>query len=40
MQARKHVEAIDVALSVLKAHPTYPKIEKDVLQRARAMIRM
>lgn len=39
MKARKFVQCIDVCHKVLAAHPNYPRIKKDVLERARAMLR-
>lgn len=33
MKFKKYAEAIDVCQSVLKAHPDYPKIKKDVLDK-------
>jgi hypothetical protein len=34
VQAKRFVEAIDVANEVLKRFPTYPKIKQEVLQVA------
>lgn len=39
LKARKLVQAIDICQKVLKAHPNYPKIRKDVLERARSMLK-
>jgi len=40
MKAKRHVEAIDVAKQVLRDYPHYPKIQKDILEKARASIRV
>eukprot|EP00051_Salpingoeca_urceolata_P023185 m.390103 g.390103 ORF g.390103 m.390103 type:complete len:1321 (-) comp20074_c6_seq3:93-4055(-) len=39
LKARRFVEAIDVCHVVLKKHPDYPKIRKDVLEKARSGLR-
>jgi tetratricopeptide repeat protein 21B len=39
LRAKKNVEAIDVASKVLKQFPDYPKIRKDILDKARMAIR-
>lgn len=39
LKAKKMVEAVDVCHKVLKAFPQYPKIRKDVLDKARAGLR-
>jgi tetratricopeptide repeat protein 21B len=39
LKARRHVEAIEVCAQVLKACPDFPKIRKDVLEKARAGIK-
>lgn len=39
LKAKKMVEAIDVCHKVLKAFPQYPKIRKDILDKARAGLR-
>lgn len=39
MKAKKFVAAIDICHKVLKVDPTYPKIDKDILQKARESIR-
>lgn len=39
LKAKRHVDAIDVCHKVLDAFPTYPKIRKDILDRARASLR-
>ncbi len=40
LKAKRNVEAIDVANQVLKEFPNYPKIRKDILDKARASIRV
>lgn len=39
LKAKKLVEAIDVCHKVLKMYPDYPKIRKDILDKARAGLR-
>jgi tetratricopeptide repeat protein 21B len=39
LKARRYVNAIDVCTKVLTMHPKYPKIRKDVLEKARAGLR-
>ena len=39
LKAKKFVQAIDACHKVLEQHPNYPKIRKDVLEKARASIR-
>ncbi|KND02289.1 uncharacterized protein SPPG_02764 [Spizellomyces punctatus DAOM BR117] len=39
MKAKKHVEAIDVCHKVLKLYPDYPKMRKEILDKARASLR-
>jgi tetratricopeptide repeat protein 21B len=39
LKAKKMVEAVDVCNKVLAAHPAYPKIRKEVLDKARAGLR-
>jgi tetratricopeptide repeat protein 21B len=39
LKARRHVQAIDVCHKVLESHPTYPKIRKEILDRARSSLR-
>ena len=39
LKAKRFVEAIDVCQKVLKEHPTYPKIQKDILDKARLSIK-
>ncbi|XP_012939708.1 tetratricopeptide repeat protein 21B isoform X2 [Aplysia californica] len=40
MKARRFVDAIDICHHVLSSHPNYPKIRKDILEKARASIRI
>lgn len=35
LKAKRFVEAIDVCHKVVKAFPEYPKIKKDILEKAR-----
>merc|ERR1719239_679559 len=39
MKAKRFVDAIDICHHVLSTHPNYPKIRKDILEKARASIR-
>lgn len=39
LKAKRHVDAIDVCHKVLDAHPNYPRIRKDILDKARAALR-
>ncbi|XP_004703829.1 tetratricopeptide repeat protein 21B isoform X1 [Echinops telfairi] len=39
LKGKKYVDAIDVCHQVLETHPTYPKIRKDILDKARASLR-
>jgi len=39
LKAKKYVDAIDVCHKVLKQYPDYPKIRKDVLEKARQALR-
>lgn len=39
LKAKRFVEAIDVCHKVLKINPEYPKIKKEILERARASLR-
>jgi len=39
LKAKRYVEAIEVCHKVLKQQPEYPKIRKDILDKARASIR-
>ncbi|KAJ3295051.1 Tetratricopeptide repeat protein 21B [Borealophlyctis nickersoniae] len=40
MKAKRFVEAIDVCHRVLGTHPDYPKMRKEILERARSGLRM
>ncbi|XP_058478817.1 tetratricopeptide repeat protein 21B [Solea solea] len=39
LKAKRHVDAIDVCHKVLAAHPNYPKMRKDILDKARSALR-
>ncbi|XP_072364247.1 tetratricopeptide repeat protein 21B-like isoform X1 [Scyliorhinus torazame] len=39
MKAKMYMHAIDICHKVLKNHPTYPKIQKEVFERARASLK-
>ncbi|XP_035995285.1 tetratricopeptide repeat protein 21B isoform X2 [Fundulus heteroclitus] len=39
LKAKRHVDAIDVCHKVLAAHPDYPKMRKEILDKARAGLR-
>ncbi|XP_030886592.1 tetratricopeptide repeat protein 21B [Leptonychotes weddellii] len=39
LKAKRYVDAIDICHQVLEAHPTYPKIRKDILDKARISLR-
>uniref|UniRef100_A0A8D3AN31 Tetratricopeptide repeat domain 21B n=1 Tax=Scophthalmus maximus TaxID=52904 RepID=A0A8D3AN31_SCOMX len=39
LKAKRHVDAIDVCHKVLAAHPNYPRMRKDILDKARASLR-
>jgi tetratricopeptide repeat protein 21B len=39
LKAKRIVEAIDVCHQVLAAHPTYPKIRKEILEKARLQLK-
>ncbi len=39
LKARQYMKAIDVCHQVLSKHPSYPKIRKDILNKARQSIR-
>lgn len=40
MKAKRYVDAIDICHHVLSLHPNYPKIRKDILDKARSSIRI
>ena len=39
LKARRYVEAINISQQVLELAPTYPKIRKEVLDKARSLLR-
>uniref|UniRef100_A0A3B3R4B6 Tetratricopeptide repeat domain 21B n=1 Tax=Paramormyrops kingsleyae TaxID=1676925 RepID=A0A3B3R4B6_9TELE len=39
LKGKRYVDAIDVCHKVLDAHPNYPKMRKDILDKARAVLR-
>ncbi|KAM6178880.1 tetratricopeptide repeat protein 21B [Rhynchocyon petersi] len=39
LKGKKYVDAIDVCHQVLEVHPSYPKIRKDILDKARTSLR-
>uniref|UniRef100_A0A8C9SZC8 Tetratricopeptide repeat domain 21B n=1 Tax=Scleropages formosus TaxID=113540 RepID=A0A8C9SZC8_SCLFO len=39
LKGKRHVDAIDVCHKVLDAHPNYPRMRKDILDKARAALR-
>lgn len=39
LKAKRFVEAIELCHKVLAASPNYPKIEKEILQKAQASLR-
>ncbi|XP_018767037.3 tetratricopeptide repeat protein 21B isoform X2 [Serinus canaria] len=39
LKGKRYVDAIDVCHKVLKVHPNYPKIRKEILDKARASLR-
>ncbi|XP_005393347.1 PREDICTED: tetratricopeptide repeat protein 21B [Chinchilla lanigera] len=39
LKAKRYVDAIDICHQVLETHPTYPKIRKDILDKARASLK-
>lgn len=39
LKAKRHVDAIDVCHKVLAAHPNYPRMRKDILDKARVALR-
>ncbi|TNN17382.1 Tetratricopeptide repeat protein, partial [Schistosoma japonicum] len=40
LKSQKYVEAIEVSLQVLSAYPNYPKIQKEILDKARLNLRI
>ena len=39
LKAKRYVEAIDVCRAVLDKYPDYPKIRREILEKARAAVR-
>jgi tetratricopeptide repeat protein 21B len=39
LKARRYVAAIEVCHKVLTQYPSYPKIRKEILDKARALLR-
>ncbi|KAL7991671.1 hypothetical protein Chor_015927 [Crotalus horridus] len=39
LKAKRHIDAITICHKVLEAHPNYPKIRKEILDKARASLR-
>ncbi|XP_038607045.1 tetratricopeptide repeat protein 21B [Tachyglossus aculeatus] len=39
LKGKRYVDAIDICHKILEAHPSYPKIRKDILDKARASLR-
>ncbi|XP_034282528.1 tetratricopeptide repeat protein 21B isoform X4 [Pantherophis guttatus] len=39
LKAKRHIDAITICHKVLEAHPNYPKIKKEILDKARASLR-
>ncbi|XP_072435599.1 tetratricopeptide repeat protein 21B isoform X3 [Chiloscyllium punctatum] len=39
LKAKRYVDAIDICHKVLSAHPNYPKMRKEILDKARAALR-
>nr|XP_006812059.1 PREDICTED: tetratricopeptide repeat protein 21B-like [Saccoglossus kowalevskii] len=40
LKAKRYVDAIDVSHRVLAGHPNYPKMRKDILDKARSLLRV
>jgi tetratricopeptide repeat protein 21B len=40
LKAKKFVEAVEVCHKVLNVYPDYPKIRKDILEKARTSLRV
>lgn len=40
MKAKRHIEAINISHKVLAQNPNYPRMRKDILEKARASIRV
>lgn len=39
LKANRYVDAINVGKDILKAYPQYPKVQKEIIEKARNMIR-
>jgi len=39
LKARKYVEAIDICNKVLALYPAYPKIRKEIMEKAMSLLR-
>jgi len=39
MKASRYVDAIDVGKDILKAFPDYPKVQEEIIEKSRSMIR-
>ncbi|KAJ3302797.1 Tetratricopeptide repeat protein 21B [Kappamyces sp. JEL0829] len=40
LKAKRYMDAIDISHIVLKAYPDYPKIQKEILEKSRASLRL
>jgi len=40
MKAGKNIDAIDVGKDILKVYPDYPKVQSDIIQKARSMVKV
>jgi len=39
LKANRFVDAIDVAKDILKVYPDYPKVQSDIIVKARSMLK-
>lgn len=39
MKANRYIDAIDVGKDILKVYPDYPKVQSDIIAKARSMIK-
>jgi tetratricopeptide repeat protein 21B len=39
LKAKRYVEAIDMCVKVMKEFPDYPKVRKEILEKAQAALR-
>jgi tetratricopeptide repeat protein 21B len=39
MKASKYIDAIDVGKDILKVYPDYPKVQSDIISKARSMVK-